>query len=151
MCDFMLLATLQLETKLQNCIRMGITIFKTLSGEVYGLLYVRKSHFTVLLTSHCKTKFPTVCPMIYLPKWKFWVQLSPKWMLHKTWGWDTVTECCAVWLRMTRFLCHSIVFYRRQKVSQYHTASHTWVKVFRNNPEFRILRLTFHLKSASKC
>ena len=27
----------------------------------------------------------------------------------------------------------------------------TWVKVFRINPEFRILRLTFHRKSASKC
>ena len=27
---------------------------------------------------------------------------------------------------------------------------HTWVKVFRINPEFRILRLTFHRKSASK-
>ena len=27
----------------------------------------------------------------------------------------------------------------------------TWVKVFRINPKFRILRLTFHRKSASKC
>ena len=27
----------------------------------------------------------------------------------------------------------------------------TWVKDFRINPEFRILRLTFHRKSASKC
>ena len=26
----------------------------------------------------------------------------------------------------------------------------TWVKVFRIDPEFRILRLTFHRKSASK-
>ena len=26
-----------------------------------------------------------------------------------------------------------------------------WVKVFSINPEFRILRLTFHRKSASKC
>ena len=26
-----------------------------------------------------------------------------------------------------------------------------WVKVFRINPEFRILKLTFHRKSASKC
>ena len=26
-----------------------------------------------------------------------------------------------------------------------------WVKVFRVIPEFRILRLTFHRKSASKC
>ena len=28
---------------------------------------------------------------------------------------------------------------------------YTWVKVFRIIPEFRILRLTFHRKSASKC
>ena len=27
----------------------------------------------------------------------------------------------------------------------------TWVKVFRINPEFMILRLTFHRKLASKC
>ena len=27
----------------------------------------------------------------------------------------------------------------------------TWMKVFRINPKFRILRLTFHKKSASKC
>ena len=27
----------------------------------------------------------------------------------------------------------------------------SWVKVFRIIPEFRILRLTFHRKSASKC
>ena len=26
-----------------------------------------------------------------------------------------------------------------------------WVKVFKINPEFRILRLSFHRKSASKC
>ena len=29
--------------------------------------------------------------------------------------------------------------------------SHSWVKVFRINPEFRILRPTFYGKSASKC
>ena len=27
----------------------------------------------------------------------------------------------------------------------------TWTKVFRSIPEFRIFRLTFHRKSASKC
>ena len=30
-------------------------------------------------------------------------------------------------------------------------SAYAWVKVFRNNPEFKILRLTFHRKSASKC
>ena len=29
--------------------------------------------------------------------------------------------------------------------------AYAWMKVFRINPEFRILRLTFHRKSASKC
>ena len=32
----------------------------------------------------------------------------------------------------------------------YHV-NNVWVKVFRINPDFRILRLTFHRKSASKC
>ena len=31
------------------------------------------------------------------------------------------------------------------------TQHNAWVKVFRINPEFRILRLTFRRKSASKC
>ena len=35
-------------------------------------------------------------------------------------------------------------------VNCYH-ARYSWMKVFRINPEFRILRLTFHRKSASKC
>ena len=33
-----------------------------------------------------KTKFPTVYPTIYLPKWKFWIQLSPNWWF----SWKTV-------------------------------------------------------------
>ena len=32
-----------------------------------------------------------------------------------------------------------------------HLLIYPWVKVFRINPEFKILRLTFHRKSASKC
>ena len=35
MCDFMQLAMLQFEMRLQKCIRMGINIFKFSSGEVY--------------------------------------------------------------------------------------------------------------------
>ena len=46
-------------------------------GEVYRLIYVRKSRFTAPLTRRRKTKFLTVYQMIYLPKWKFWIQLSP--------------------------------------------------------------------------
>ena len=30
-------------------------------------------------------------------------------------------------------------------------AGNSWIKVFRIIPDFRILRLTFHRKSASKC
>ena len=46
-------------------------------GEVYRRIYVRKSCFTALLTRRRKTKFPTVYPTIYLPKWQIWIQLSP--------------------------------------------------------------------------
>ena len=34
---------------------------------------------------------------------------------------------------------------------EYGMVGNTWVKVFSIIPEFRILRLTFHRKSASKC
>ena len=37
------------------------------------------------------------------------------------------------------------------RVNEHITGHNSWVKVFRINPEFRILRLTFHRKSASKC
>ena len=76
-CSFMRLATLQFETKLPRCIRMGITIFKFSFREVYCLIYVRKPLFTAPFDRQCKTKFPIVYPMIYLSKWKFWIQLSP--------------------------------------------------------------------------
>ena len=47
--------------------------------------------------------------------------------------------------KMGKRACICIVFYS-------HDDTFTWVKnVFRINPEFRILRLTFHRKSASKC
>ena len=65
----MRLATLQFETKLQKCIRMGITVFKLSFGAVYRRIYVRKSRFTAPLARRRKTaKFPTVCLTIYLPK-----------------------------------------------------------------------------------
>ena len=35
------------------------------------------------LTCHHKTKFPTIKPTIYLPKWKFWIQLSLN-LLHES-------------------------------------------------------------------
>ena len=38
-----------------------------------------------------------------------------------------------------------------RKVTVLRRMSKAWVKVFRINPEFRILRLTFHRKSAPKC
>ena len=74
---FMRLPTLQFVTKLQKYIRMGITIFKFPFVEVYRRIYVRKSRFTAPLARRSKTKFPTVYPATYLPKWKFLIQLSP--------------------------------------------------------------------------
>ena len=67
----MWLATLQFETRLQKCIRMGITIFKISFGELYRLLYGRKSCFAASLARRRKTKFRTVYLMIYLRKQKF--------------------------------------------------------------------------------
>ena len=42
---------------------------------------VGKSHCTTSLVHHHKTKFPTVYQTIYLPKWKFWIQLFPNYIL----------------------------------------------------------------------
>ena len=53
--------------------------------EVYRRIYIRKSRLTAPLTRRRKTKFPTVYPTIYLPKWKFWIQLSPNclhWLIN---------------------------------------------------------------------
>ena len=77
----MQLATLRFELKLQKGITMGITIFKFSFGEVYRRIYVQKSRFTARLARRSKTKFPTVYPTIYLPKWKFWIQLSPNYAI----------------------------------------------------------------------
>ena len=65
-CSFMRLAPLQFELKLQKCIRMGITIFKIFIWGGISSDIRWKSRF-----------IRTVYPMIYLPKWKFWKQLSP--------------------------------------------------------------------------
>ena len=42
---------------------------------------VGKSHCTSSLSRHHKTKFSTVYQIIYLPKWKFWIQLSSNYIL----------------------------------------------------------------------
>ena len=39
--------------------------------------------FTAPLALRRKTKFPTVHPPIYLPKWKIWIQLSPNWRFSR--------------------------------------------------------------------
>ena len=36
------------------------------------------SGFMQLVARRRKTKFPNVYPTIYLPKWNFWIHLSPK-------------------------------------------------------------------------
>ena len=69
-CGFMRLATLQFETKLQKCIRMGITlIFKISFGEVYRRIYVWKSRLTAPLARRRKTKSQLYIQQ-YLPKSK---------------------------------------------------------------------------------
>ena len=64
--------------KMNKCIRMGITASNLSFGEVNRRFYGRKLRFTAPLTRRRKTKFPTVKPPIYLPKWQIWMQLSPK-------------------------------------------------------------------------
>ena len=59
-------------------IRMGITAFKIVIWGGKSGFYGRKLRFTAPLTRRRKTKFPTVKPPIYLPKWQIWMQLSPK-------------------------------------------------------------------------
>ena len=63
-CGIIQNATLQFETKLQKCIRMGITMFKFSFGEVYRRINIRKSPFTAPLARCRETKFPTVYPTI---------------------------------------------------------------------------------------
>ena len=55
--NFMQLAAPQFQTKLQNCIRMEITIFKLFICEVYHFIYSPKSHFTTPHARCFKTKF----------------------------------------------------------------------------------------------
>ena len=56
---------------------MGITASNLSFVEVNRRFYGRKLRFTAPLTRRRKTKFPTVKPPIYLPKWQIWMQLSP--------------------------------------------------------------------------
>ena len=77
-CSFLWLAMLQFVTKLQKCIRMGITIFKIfilggISSDIWLEItfYVSARASRSLLVCRCTTKFPTVYQTIYLPKIKF--------------------------------------------------------------------------------
>ena len=79
----MYIFTVFLKGKCYKCIRMGIIKFKISFWEVYCWIYVRKSRFMASLTRRRKTKFPTVYPTIYLPKWKCWIQLSPNYYVCK--------------------------------------------------------------------
>ena len=58
------------------------------------------------------------------------------------------------WLKVQLSISCMFHSYLQNLPNMYISISHalnSWVKVFRINPEFRILRLTFHRKSASKC
>ena len=61
---------------------MGITASNLSFGEVNRRFYGRKLRFTAPLTRRRKTKFPTVKPPIYLPKYPIWMQLSPNSILN---------------------------------------------------------------------
>ena len=62
----MQLATLQFETRLQKCIRMGITIFKIFVCG--GILLDIRSEITFFGSAlRGKTKFPTIYPTRCLP------------------------------------------------------------------------------------
>ena len=64
-------AMLLFETKLQKCIRMGITIFKNfIWGGISSDIQLEIT-FDGSLASQRKTKVPTVYPAIYLPKLTF--------------------------------------------------------------------------------
>ena len=61
--SFTRLATLQFETKLQKCIRMGITIFIIF---IWG--GISSDIWSEITEIGSETKFPTIYPTIYLPK-----------------------------------------------------------------------------------
>ena len=54
-------------------------------------------------------------------------------------------------IRLDMISCESSAGFLEAGTKFENVFSVTWVKVFRNIPEFRILRLTFHRKTASKC
>ena len=64
-CGSIRLATPQFQTKPQNCIRMGISIFKFSFGEVYRRIYVRKSLFRTRLASHRNPNSDPICDDIH--------------------------------------------------------------------------------------
>ena len=66
-CDFMWCAMLQFETKLQNCIRMGKTMFKIFIWGGISSDIRSEITFYGALARRRKTKFPTVYPTIYPP------------------------------------------------------------------------------------
>ena len=56
---------------------MEITIFKYSFGKVYRRIH---GQFNGDSRARLKTRFSTVYSMIYLPKWTFWIQSSPKYI-----------------------------------------------------------------------
>ena len=72
----MQLATLQIETKLQKCFRVGITIFKIFIWGGISLDIRSEITFYGSTALMNKTKFPTVYLTIYLPKLQFLIWLG---------------------------------------------------------------------------
>ena len=76
-CHIMRYATSNLRRNCRSALEWGQPYSKFSFGEVYRLIYALESHFMAPLPHHRKTKYPTVYLTIYLPKWKFWIWLSP--------------------------------------------------------------------------
>ena len=70
-----LLCTLQFETKLRKYNRVGITIFKIF---IWGVISSNIRSENTLYGSSCASPWNYL--MIYLTKWKFQIQLLPKWL-----------------------------------------------------------------------
>ena len=100
---FKRLATLQFEIKLQESIRMEITIFRiSIWGGISSDIRSEITFYSSSVTK--KTKFPTVYPTIYLPKIKFWIQLFPMSLIWQHGVHFCHVLACDLWLWLIMLL-----------------------------------------------
>ena len=70
-------------------VKCGTWLYRFLTFA-FCLTYVYALELDAMLARRRKAKFPTGYPTIYLPKWKFWIQLSPN--LISGWFWKEKKE-----------------------------------------------------------